>query len=53
MLFTRFFNSFNVGPAHIIAFSSEFYYYLNYGYKQVIEQYEWLIQDLEVKFKVF
>lgn len=39
--------SFNIGPAHIVSFSSEFYYYLKYGAQQVVEQYEWLKRDLE------
>jgi len=41
--------SFNVGPVHIIAFSTEVYYNLNYGIKGLIKQYYWLEADLEVK----
>ncbi len=41
-------NSFNVGPAHIIGFSSEFYYYTEYGFDQIVNQYQWLEQDLIV-----
>ncbi len=38
--------SYNLGPAHIISFSSEFYYYANFGWQQIQNQYNWLIQDL-------
>ena len=41
------FYSMNVGPAHIIAFSTEFYFYVNYGWTQITVQYEWLKRDLE------
>ncbi|CAH1261774.1 ACP7 [Branchiostoma lanceolatum] len=40
------FYSFNVGPAHIIGFSTEVYFYIQYGLKQMTEQYKWLEQDL-------
>ncbi|CAF1640020.1 unnamed protein product [Adineta ricciae] len=40
------FYSFNVGSAHIIGFSTEFYYYTEYGFDQIINQYQWLEQDL-------
>lgn len=40
--------SFNVGPAHFVFFSTEFYYYLEYGFQQVVNQYKWLEQDLKV-----
>ena len=39
--------SFNVGPVHIISFSTEFYYFPQYGWKQLIYQYYWLINDLK------
>jgi hypothetical protein len=42
------FYSWNVGPVHFIAVSTEFYYYLQYGIKPLIEQFEWLQQDLLV-----
>ena len=38
----------NVGPVHLIAFSSEFYYFTQYGWHQIIEQYKWLERDLKV-----
>lgn len=44
-------NSFNVGTAHIIGFSSEFYYYTEFGFDQIVNQYKWLEQDLIVKRK--
>lgn len=40
------FYSFDVGPAHVIAFSTEFYFYVWYGWEQIARQYEWLEQDL-------
>lgn len=40
------FYSFNIGPIHIISFSTEFYYYTQYGYDQIVNQFEWLEQDL-------
>lgn len=45
------FFSFNIGPAHIISFSSEFYYYTEYGFDQIARQYEWLEEDLMVILK--
>ncbi|CAG2174604.1 unnamed protein product [Oppiella nova] len=39
--------SFNIGPAHVISFSTEFYYFLQYGWKQLLYQYYWLINDLK------
>lgn len=38
--------SFNLGPVHFIAFSTEVYYFINYGIKTLVNQYEWLEQDL-------
>lgn len=38
--------SFNLGPVHFIGFSTEVYYFLNYGLKTLVSQYEWLEQDL-------
>lgn len=40
------FFSINIGPVHVISFSTEFYYYTEYGLTQVQTQYEWLEQDL-------
>lgn len=39
--------SWNVGPAHIISFSTEVYFYVYYGLHQIFEQLEWLQADLE------
>ncbi|XP_015910291.2 acid phosphatase type 7-like [Parasteatoda tepidariorum] len=41
------FYSFDLGPAHIIAFSTEFYFYVKYGWIQIARQYEWLENDLK------
>ena len=40
------FFSFNMGPIHFISFSSEVYYFMNYGIKSLVFQYEWLEKDL-------
>ena len=39
--------SINIGPIHLVSFSTEFYYFLEYGFKQVKTQYEWLERDLK------
>ncbi|XP_041361456.1 acid phosphatase type 7-like [Gigantopelta aegis] len=44
---SRMFYSFNIGPAHIVSFSTEFYYYVKYGVMQIIRQFEWLEEDLK------
>lgn len=38
--------SFNLGPVHFIGFSTELYYFLNYGIKPLVKQFEWLEKDL-------
>ena len=43
----KMFYSFNLGPVHLISISTEFYFYLEYGMDQLINQYYWLKQDLE------
>ena len=42
------FFSFNVGPVHFVSFSSEYYYFTEYGTKQIGVQYNWLEKDLQV-----
>lgn len=43
----NFYYSFNVGPVHFVAFSTEFYYFLkDVGLEALHNQYEWLKQDL-------
>lgn len=43
----NFYYSFDVGPIHFVAFSTEFYYFLGYsGLSPLQAQYEWLQKDL-------
>ncbi|XP_076463658.1 acid phosphatase type 7-like isoform X2 [Babylonia areolata] len=42
----KMFYSFNMGPAHIISLSTEYYFFIYYGIVQPIEQYRWLEKDL-------
>ncbi|CAD7086846.1 unnamed protein product [Hermetia illucens] len=39
--------SFNLGPVHFISFSTEVYYFMNYGIKALVNQYTWLEEDLK------
>ncbi|KAL2099372.1 hypothetical protein ACEWY4_005852 [Coilia grayii] len=39
--------SWNIGPVHIISFSTEVYFYTNYGLDLLFKQYQWLQKDLE------
>lgn len=41
------FYSFNIGRAHVISFSTEYYFYIEYGFWQIKNQYDWLVRDLE------
>ncbi|XP_002133576.3 acid phosphatase type 7 isoform X3 [Drosophila pseudoobscura] len=40
------FYSFDMGPVHFIGFSTEFYYFTQFGLKQIVMQYDWLERDL-------
>ena len=40
--------SFDVGKAHIIMFSTEVYFFIEFGVRQIKTQYEWLKEDLKV-----
>ena len=40
--------SWNIGPAHIISFSTEIYFFLEDGPKLIEWQYHWLEQELQV-----
>ncbi|XP_050344414.1 acid phosphatase type 7 isoform X1 [Nymphalis io] len=40
------FYSFDLGPIHFISISTEFYYFLEFGFKMVANQFEWLQEDL-------
>ena len=46
-LMNNHFYSFDVGPVHFISFSTEFYFFVNYGWTQIAVQYDWLKKDLE------
>jgi len=39
--------SWNIGPIHIVSFSTEFFFYLNYGVDQLQYMYDWLVADLQ------
>ncbi|XP_034235851.1 acid phosphatase type 7-like [Thrips palmi] len=39
--------SFNMGPIHFIALTTEVYYNFNYGMKQLVKQFYWLEEDLK------
>ncbi len=41
------FFSFDVGPVHMVFISTEFYYYMEWGFQQIVNQYRWLEQDLK------
>ncbi|KAF6028759.1 ACP7 [Bugula neritina] len=41
------FYSFDYGPAHIVIFSSEFYFFLNQGLELIAKQKLWLMKDFE------
>lgn len=43
------FFSFDMGPAHIIGLSTEFYFFVEYGITQIANQYKWLEEDLKVR----
>ena len=42
------FYSFNMGPIHFVSISTEFLFYTVYGTDQIVNQYQWLENDLEV-----
>ena len=46
---SRMFFSFNLGPVHFLSISTEYYYFLNYGEDLIANQFDWIVQDLEVK----
>lgn len=41
-------HSWNIGPVHIISFSTEVYFFIKSGLDLLFKQYEWLQKDLEV-----
>ncbi|XP_075249064.1 acid phosphatase type 7-like isoform X3 [Convolutriloba macropyga] len=42
-----FYHSYNVGPIHLIMFTTEFYIYDEFGLGQLQAQYNWLVADLK------
>ncbi|CAG2106887.1 unnamed protein product, partial [Medioppia subpectinata] len=38
--------SFNIGPAHFVSLSTEFYYFTEFGWYQIGRQFRWLEADL-------
>ena len=38
------FYSVNIGPVHIVAVTTEFFYFTYWGWKQIADQYEWLVK---------
>lgn len=48
IILTVCFCSWDLGSAHIISFSTEVYFYLEFGLELIFKQYEWLKKDLEV-----
>lgn len=38
--------SFNVGPIHFVSMSTEFMYFPNYGFQQILDHYEFVKNDL-------
>ena len=38
----------NIGPVHLISFNSEYFYSVQYGWEQIVRQYQWLEHDLRV-----
>jgi hypothetical protein len=47
------FFSLDIGPVHLVSFSTEFYFFFQYGFTQIKRQYEWLENDLKVRIPIF
>jgi len=48
-----FYSSWDVGSAHFILFSTEVYFFVEYGLELARYQYEWLEKDLKVAMRVY
>jgi hypothetical protein len=49
-IFSKFiYFSFDLGNTHFIGLSTEFYFFTNYGFEQIKNQYDWLVADLKVR----
>ena len=42
----NFFYSHDIGPMHVISYNTELYYFTEWGYEMIEEQYKWLEADL-------
>lgn len=41
------FYSWDVGPIHFVSINTEAYYFLNFGKDPLVNQFQWLVKDLE------
>ena len=41
------FYSVNIGPAHIVAVTTEFFYFTQWGWRQIADQYTWLVKGIK------
>uniref|UniRef100_A0A146LZU8 Purple acid phosphatase n=2 Tax=Lygus hesperus TaxID=30085 RepID=A0A146LZU8_LYGHE len=39
--------SFNMGPVHFVSVNTEAYWFLEFGFKLIVKQFNWLLRDLE------
>lgn len=41
------FYSWDIGPIHFVSINTEAYYFLSYGTDPLVNQFRWLVNDLE------